>query len=148
MATDIKGYQTTNSSPSDGQKPVTVTPESGNKVALDVSVKSGTVSTSPSDAPSDNPTTGTTTQFAGTVGLVNTNVPTVAGGVITQVLIECNVDQASTNKLYVSFDSGTTFWTFAQGASMSWTPRGGITQLVIVGNAAAVDYQILMNRNP
>jgi hypothetical protein len=148
MATDIKGYPSKNSGGSVNQLPVTVTEESGNKVALDVSVKSGTVSTTAADAPADNPNTGDTIHLNGSVGASNTPIPAVAGGVITQVLIECVVDQASTNKLYISFDGGTLFKTLAQGSSMTWTPRGGLTQLVIKGNVAAVDYEILMNRNP
>jgi hypothetical protein len=97
------------------------------------------------DSTSDNPTTGDTIHENSSVGVAASAVPVVAGGVITQALVECPAGQA--NNLLVSFDGGTNFKTLQTGSSIVWTPRGGLTQIYVKASAGTVNYEIILNRN-
>ena len=99
------------------------------------------------DQPSG-PAQGFTDHFNGTVTTAPTNIPSVDGQTIVDILLEAPDDQDATNKLFVSFDGGTTFKTLSTSASMVWSPRGNLKHVVIKGNTATVKYEIVMNREP
>lgn len=89
---------------------------------------------------------GSTTHFNGSVNTSAIAIPTVAGNVIAEVLVENAFTNSSTKNLLVSFDGGTTFKTLASGSSLVWSPKGDIRQIYIKGSVGGVDYEILMNR--
>jgi hypothetical protein len=91
---------------------------------------------------------GTTDQFSGSVGTSNANVPASAGNVIAEALVRCSSDQANSRRLSVSFDGGTTFLVLSPGEFVGWGTKGGLTQIVIKGNVASVDYEVILNREP
>jgi hypothetical protein len=91
---------------------------------------------------------GSTDHFNSTVGTTPVNVPSIDGQNIVDVLVEVPEGQTATNILYVSFDGGTNFKTMSTSASMNWSPRGGLKHLVIKGNTAGVEYEIILNREP
>jgi hypothetical protein len=83
--------------------------------------------------------------FAGTVGLSNTNLPSVAAGIISEFNIE-NMETNSQNEvLFVSFN-GTDFKALQRGDSWTWTPKGNLTQIIIKGSSASVNYEAVLNR--
>ena len=92
------------------------------------------------------PTAGTTTPFTSTVGTTAISIPTVAGTVITDVMVRCPVQTPNTKKLLYSFDAGTTFFTLTVGEFIIWELQGGITQIQIKGSVASVVYEVLLNR--
>ena len=91
---------------------------------------------------------GSSEHFNGTVGTTATAVPTVAGGIIAEVLLKNPKTNASSVDLLVSFDGGTTFFTIEPRTGLSWSVRGSKTQIHIKGSAAGTNYEILMNREP
>lgn len=86
-----------------------------------------------------------TLQFAGSVGLSNVSLPVIASGELTQVILSCRVQSPSSRRLLFSLDGGVTFFTLSPGSMVGWEPKD-ITQVIIKGNAASVDYDILINR--
>lgn len=106
----------------------------------------GNFSSTPADPPSENPLIGDTIVNTGTVGVAFTDVPSVAGGVITSFLLESPPDN-DTKELMISLDGGTTFKTLKSGSNFVWTPRGGLTQVKLKGSAAGTEYEIVFNRN-
>ncbi len=144
----IKGYPTKNTGP-EPTKNVTITEctDGSDKVALDVNVQKGTITSNPGDSPSEDPTTGDTLIFNGpTSDALAFSLPAVAGGVITSLIVDVEANQTSTNTFSVSYN-GTDFWEMETGEHVGWTPRGGLTQITFKGNAAGVEYKIKMNRN-
>jgi hypothetical protein len=91
-------------------------------------------------------TEGSSDHFNGTVGTTATNVPSSAGNVISEFLVDCPKD--SPGNLLVSLDGGTTFKTVNRGGVWIWTPKGNMTQIKIKGTNANTDYEIVMNREP
>lgn len=90
---------------------------------------------------------GTTTQFAGTVGLSSTAFPSVAGDFISTILIRCPEQTPVTNRLSYSFDN-VTFHVLAPGEFIAWSLKGNKTQVYLKGNVAAVSYELTLNREP
>jgi hypothetical protein len=90
---------------------------------------------------------GTTVVVNGTVGTSNTNLPTVAGGIISEFNIECLESNSLSQTILVSFN-GTDFKTLQPGDSWTWTPKGNLTQLIIKGGAASSAYEAVLNREP
>ena len=91
--------------------------------------------------------TGTTDHFNGTVGTSAVNIPSIAGGVITEILIENLPSNSANKKLLISFDGGTNFKTLGgPGTSFIWSPKGYLTQIKLKSNLASTDYEIVLNR--
>jgi hypothetical protein len=90
-------------------------------------------------------TKGLTSHFNGTVGTTAVDIPSSAGGIIQSVLID-NINTDSTKSLEVSFDGGTTYKTITSASTLSYTIKGGLTQIKLRGAVASCDYEILMNR--
>ena len=92
---------------------------------------------------------GATDQFSGTVGTASIAVPSVAGNVISEVLIRCATDNIPvTKRLLVSFDLGATWLTLSPGEYIGWGFKDTKTQVTIKGSIAGVSYEIVMNREP
>lgn len=88
---------------------------------------------------------GSTTQNSGTVGTTPVNIPSVAGGPISEFLIQCPENQDVDNRLLVSIDA-VNFLTLYPSGHWGWTPKGqSVTQLTVKGNQAGVDYEIVYN---
>ena len=89
---------------------------------------------------------GSTVMESSTVGLVNKNFPAVAGPPISEFIIQCPDDQDIDNRLQVSMDGGTNFFTLQPSGNLAWTPKGQtVTQLTLLGNAASVQYEVIAN---
>lgn len=89
---------------------------------------------------------GTTLQESGTVGLSNISFPDPALTPIAEFLIQCPIDQSDNNRLYVSLDGGSNIMTLLPGGHWAWTPKGSsVTQINLLGNAAAVKYELVVN---
>lgn len=91
------------------------------------------------------PITQETLQFSGSIGLTATSFPSVAGDDIIQVIVSCKVQSPASRRLLVSFDNGSTFFTLSPGSMLGWEPKD-LQQIQIKGNAASVDYDIVINR--
>ena len=92
---------------------------------------------------------GSTGQFASTVGAAPISLPAVAGNVVAYALVRCGTDNSpNTKRLLYSFDGGVTFGTLSAGEFVGWPLRGGITQIQIKGNAAGVLYEVMLNFEP
>lgn len=146
MPDTLAGYQTTESGPDDGGNVTVTEVVAEKKIALDTYSIGGTVEADPSDPISENPLTGSTVIDTGTVSTVYTDVPAVAGGSITSILLE-NPLSNDPKQLLISFDGGTTAKTLEAGSNFVWTPRGDLKQVKIKGSAAGTDYEIVINRN-
>lgn len=90
--------------------------------------------------------TGTTTQYAGSVGVTAINIPTAAGDPIVTCLVRCPAQTPNTRRLLYSFDGGVTFHTLSPGEYIGWSLRGAKTQIQIKGNVASVVYEVTLNR--
>jgi len=86
-----------------------------------------------------------TLQFSGSVGLAFASLPAVAGQDIKQVIVSCRVQSPSTRRLLFSLDNGVTFFTLTPGAMVGWEPKD-IQQIQIKGNAASIDFDVIINR--
>lgn len=89
---------------------------------------------------------GGTTHYNGTVGTSAIAIPTVAGNIISEVVIKCPFQTPTTKKLLVSFDGGTTFFTLDPGEFIGWSVKGSRRQIHIKGGVAGVSYDVLLNR--
>jgi hypothetical protein len=95
----------------------------------------------------ESPGLGSTTTFTGTVGTTVANVPSVEGSIIFEALIRCPSQTPTSNILFACFDgSGTNFHELKPGESISCSLRGGLKQVKIKGNVAAVKYEVTLNR--
>ena len=89
---------------------------------------------------------GSTEQSSGTVGLVNIQVPAVAGAPISEFIIQCPENQGDDHRLYVSLDGGANVITLYPSGHWAWTPKGdSVTQIDLVGNQAGVKYEVVVN---
>jgi len=88
---------------------------------------------------------GSTAHYVGTVGTTPTSIPGASGAPIAEVLINTQSITSGSARLLVSFDAGTTFTTIKRNTILGWSPRGPITQLVIKGNEAGVEYDLVVN---
>lgn len=89
---------------------------------------------------------GSTAQYASTVGTSPVSLPAVAGDILAYALVRCGTDNTPNNKrLLYSFDGGVTFGTLSPGEFVGWPLRGGVTQIQVKGNTAAVAYEVLLN---
>lgn len=89
---------------------------------------------------------GTTTQYAGTATTSPVLVPSVAGGRIAELLVRCDSDNTpNTERLLWSLDN-ITYHKLAPGEFVGWTLKDNITQIYVKGTTAAVDYEIILNR--
>ncbi len=89
---------------------------------------------------------GSTDHFNGTVGVVAIDVPSVAGGVISEMIIQ---SRTKNQILSISFDGGANYWTIGPGgAAVAWTPKGNKTQIKLIADTATTKYEIIMNREP
>lgn len=89
---------------------------------------------------------GSTAHFSGTVGTSAIALPTVAGNIISEVVIKCPFQTPVTKTLKVSFDGGTSFFTLDPGEFIGWSAKGSLRQIYIKGGVAGVTYDILLNR--
>lgn len=89
--------------------------------------------------------TGSTVHYNGTMGTSNVAIPTVADKVMAEVLVKCPYQTPLSVECYVSFDSGTTFFTLGVGEYLGWSLKGNIKQIYIKGSTAGVAYQIIAN---
>jgi hypothetical protein len=93
------------------------------------------------------PDTGTTTQYAATVGTSPISIPSSPGAAIRDCLIRNpSTNTPHTKTLLVSFDAGATFLELSPGEYIGWTPRGSVAQIVVKGSTAGVKYEALLNR--
>ena len=90
---------------------------------------------------------GATLHYSGSVGsTVWAAVPGVADKFISEIFVHCPVDQATANRLFISFNGGSKQVTLTPGGHFSWTPKGYKKQFHIKGNASSgVLYEILVN---
>lgn len=89
---------------------------------------------------------GDTIDFAGTVGTSPTAFPASPGNPITFFLVVCP-DQLNTRRLYWSLDD-VTYHELTPGGYIGFPPKGNKTQIYLKGNAASVNYELIMNREP
>lgn len=87
-----------------------------------------------------------TSHFNGSVGTSALAVPPSAGADIQTIAIKNPRSNAFSKILMVSFDGGTTYWDLRRGDSLIWSFKDDLKQIYIRGSAAAVDYQIILNR--
>lgn len=83
---------------------------------------------------------------AGTVTTTPIDLPTSAAGALTDVMIQCGVDNTSTLRLDVSLDGGTTYHRLAPGMTLSWNMSGVATQIKIKSASGTVQYYFTGNR--
>lgn len=74
--------------------------------------------------------------------------PAVAGGIISQVMIQVDPDNNPNSYIEVSFDGGTGWFPLFEGAALGWVPKGNLTQIQLKASAAGLDYYLLINREP
>lgn len=86
-----------------------------------------------------------TLQFTGSVDTTPVSYPDTATNDIIQILVSCQPQFPSTNRLLVSFDNGTTFFTLSPGSMVGWS-ADGIKQIQVKGNVTGVLFDILVNR--
>lgn len=95
-------------------------------------------------------TEGDTVHFNGpsvSTGVVN--VPSSPGGVISEVLIMVDPDNSpAIAKLEVSFDGGTRWYPVYIGGTLSWTPKGNVTQFKVKASHTGINYYGIINREP
>ena len=88
-------------------------------------------------------TAGSTDHFSDSFdnGDVDT-IPASAGAIITLAFV-----QSTNNKdLEVSFDGGTNYSTVPRKTSLTWAPKGDITQIKLRGLKNNTDYEVILNR--
>lgn len=93
---------------------------------------------------------GTTIHFGGPSTVTTAiNIPTVAGGVISEFLIMADPsNNPSSAKIEVSFDGGTSWYPLFNGGVLTWTPKGRLTQLKLKASGVGLKYYGLINREP
>lgn len=82
----------------------------------------------------------------GTAGLTEVDYPATSGGIIQKFLVNCLMDQTQSNRLMVSIDGGTVWFTLVPGNYWEWEPKNEITQLKLKGSVEGVGYQVVINR--
>lgn len=95
-------------------------------------------------------TEGDTVHFNGPSAVTTAiNVPSVAGGVISEVLIMVDPDNTPTTaKLEVSFDGGANWYPVYIGGTLTWTPKGNVTQFKVKASIIGLKYYGILNREP
>ena len=93
---------------------------------------------------------GSTVHFNGpTVSTAVFSVPTIAGLPISEVLIMSDPDNNPSNsKIEISFDGGTKWYPVFSGGTITWTPKGKLTQIKIKPSHTGLNYYGLMNLEP
>lgn len=96
---------------------------------------------------------GKTKHYNGTIGLASALVPAVSGDKISQVIVKNSNSNAFSRVIYVAVDGGTDYFTLQKGESLIWHPKNNasstpITQIRILGDAASVAYEIIMDFEP
>jgi hypothetical protein len=90
--------------------------------------------------------TGRTIHKNGPFSTTPTLIPAspVAGEVIAEVLINTQEMTATSQRLLVSFDGGTTYMQFKKNTIAGWFVRGQ-TQIYVKGSAASVPGELVVN---
>jgi len=88
---------------------------------------------------------GTTDHFNGTVNTTPINVPSVAGGVIAEVMLHVP-RQPGSAIIEISFDGGVSYFEVEERNTIVVPTKGGITQIKIKSGGGTRSYQIIMNR--
>jgi len=96
------------------------------------------------DGVGGNPTGGDTIQDNDTATTSPVDVPAVAGGVITDILIENTNSSAAT--LQVSLDGGTNYFDMDKKSTLDGPINADITQIKIKASSGTCDYQYIINR--
>jgi hypothetical protein len=96
---------------------------------------------------------GKTRHFNGSVGVSSALIPSVSGDKISTVLIKNSQSNLSTSILYVAFDAGTDYFPLRRGEFINWSPKANnsgtpITQIRILGSAAGIAYEAIMDFEP
>jgi hypothetical protein len=91
---------------------------------------------------------GSTTQFTGVVGVTAISLPPTAGTAIAEALVRCPSQTPNSNRLLYSFDGGANYFTLSPGEFVGWSLKGGVTQVLIRGSVANVQYEVMINREP
>lgn len=96
---------------------------------------------------------GNTQHFNGSVGVVSALVPAAPGGKISNILIRNPATNSVNAVLYIAFDGQTTYLSLRRGEFAAWSPRNNasnspITQVRVLGSAAGVAYEIIMDTEP
>ncbi|MEM4359727.1 MAG: hypothetical protein QXT45_04305 [Candidatus Bilamarchaeaceae archaeon] len=94
---------------------------------------------------------GQTRQYSGTVGTTPIYVPALPSIFgIDAFLIRCPPQSPNSRRLQFSLNGGANWMTLGVGEYVGWSPRRDssnnlITQVMIRGNSANVEYEILIN---
>ena len=91
-------------------------------------------------------TLGSTEQYDGTVGLSPITIPPAPGNEIGEFIVQCPYDQVDTNALKISLNGGTDYLTIQPAGYWAWSPKGGVTQITLLGNAVGVKYEEVLNK--
>lgn len=92
---------------------------------------------------------GSTAQYASTVGTSPISLPPSPGNILAYALVRCGTDNTPvTKRLLYSFDGGVTFGVLAPGEYVGWPLRGGPTQIQLQGSTAGVLYEVILNHEP
>ena len=83
---------------------------------------------------------GSTEAFSGTANTTPADVPGSPDKVISQALIA-----ADDRDLQVSFDGGTTYFTFNKSEILTWDVKGKITSLKVKTPTGTAAYRIILN---
>ena len=89
---------------------------------------------------------GSTSQFDGTVGLSPIDIPASPAEEIAEFIVQCPYDQVDTNSLKISVNGGSDYLTIQPAGYWAWSPKGGVTQLTLLGNVAGVKYEVVLNK--
>jgi hypothetical protein len=76
------------------------------------------------------------------------NVPAVATTVIAEIAIANDPTNLVNAKLEISFDGGTNYYPVLRGGTMTWTPKGNMTQVKIKASYVGMKYYVLINLDP
>lgn len=96
---------------------------------------------------------GTTQHYNGSVGLVSSLVPAVAGKKISNVLVRSPATNSVSSVLYVAFDGQSVFLSLKRGEFAAWSPKNDqsnnpISQIRVLGSSASVAYEIIVDYEP
>lgn len=83
---------------------------------------------------------GSTKAYSGTATTTETNIPTVADKIISQVTITCDG-----NNFQVSFDGGSTYFTMEKRDTLCQDVKGKITQIKVKTTSSTVNYKTIIN---
>lgn len=94
----------------------------------------------------NNDLAGTTNQINGTATTVPSFAPISAGNSISQILVRSVLENAKENKLLVSFDSGSNFFTLNRSESLIWSLKGDVKQIILKSSQNSADYELIFNQ--